>query len=205
MRSRLMTANKQILDFMHNILDEMHHIRASLTIVQNYIAVLEFNETNLRDSLKKLESKNLTTRSMSVNRIDQIENFEPKRFSKNLVLEMNTFYKNDYKGDDLQAKVNKLMFSIGKIKSQKDRAEIETERLLLQLKQTKEQLALAEENAGARELRYEKRIKKLNSIINKLKETPFIEEIVNRYEEEFEKGSKKPSRTRSNIILYNRS
>jgi hypothetical protein len=203
MRTKLASSNKQVLDFMHTILEEMHNLRANMTIIQNYIAVLEFNETYLRDSLKKIENKNFVTRSLSLRKIEQMETGENKNF--HLDFNQHSQLYMEHKDYDLQTKVNKLTLSLGKVKNQKDRAKIESEKILLQLKQTKEQLAIAEENAGARELAYENRIKKLSSIINKLKELPNIEEIITKYEKELDQGSKKHSRTRSSIILYSRS
>ena len=210
MRSKLFSSNKQLLDFMHSILDELNNLRAHLTIVQNYIAVLEFNETNLRDALKRYENKNMTTRSVSVSRIDQIERGDremPKRLCRNFILEIAPSNKHyvECRGDDIQVKFNKLKLSFEKVKNQKDRSEIETEKLLLQLKQTKEQLAFAEENASALEFSYENKIKRLNHIISRLKEMPKVEEMVQTFEKQMENMPKKHNRTRSNIILYSNS
>lgn len=208
MKNRLLPASKHNLDFMHTILDELYNLRAQLTIVQNYVAVLEFNESSLRDSIKKTDKKNLTSRSVSVNRMDEIskEDGDMMRGSKDFVLDIAPCVKmiGENRFDELKLKINKLKLSLCKLKNQRDRAKIDNERLLLQLKQTKEQLAIAEESASGREVSLENKVKELSQILYRLKENPKIEEIVNKFEEELAKTTKKHSRTRSNIIIYNR-
>ena len=207
MKSRLYSSNKQLLDFMHSILNELNTLRSKLTIVQNYLAVLEFNETTLRDSLRRLETRNTTSRSVSVSRMGEIEKAGPteskRYYNRNLVLDIAPLHRGENRADE-GLKANKLKLSLDKLKIQKERAEIETEMLLLQLKQTKELLAMAEETASAKELLYENRIKKLNQLIGKIKEIPKVEELVEKLEREIESGTKKRhTRTRSNNILYN--
>lgn len=200
MRKKLFAGNKQLLEFMHSILNELFNLRSQLTIVQNYVAVLEFNEISLRDSLKRLEPRFTVNRSASVSRFSQINTPDGKNSNKNFILDIIPAHRNDLRTDEIQSKVNKLKLSLDKLKIQKERAEIETEKLLLQLKQTKEQLAMTEETASGNELLFENKLKRLNLLLAKLKEIPKAEVIIMKFEKELESERKGHSRSRSNNV-----
>jgi acyl carrier protein phosphodiesterase len=197
MQGQMLSPSRARLEFMHSILDEMHSQRAQLTVVQNYLAVLEFNEAALRETVKKLESKNLTSRSVSVNRLDQILGGGTPP-SKGLVLEMAPVRP----AEDTTAALNKMKLHNCRLKAQRDRAEINTERLLLQLKQAKEQIAMAEESAASRELALENKLLKANQLLARLKEVPNVEAAIMKFEQDCLRSAKKHGRTRSNVIVY---
>lgn len=200
MRSKLFPINRSILNFMHSTLDDLQSLRAQLTIIQNYIAVLEFNESILRQSLQKQEKTCQTTRSQSVSRMNELLKLETSNKSKNFVLEIAPKIK---QREDFSIKLNKLKLRICKLKNLKERAEIDNERLLIQLKQAKEQIAICEEEAANRELALELRYQKLMSVVVKLKEIPTIRPIVSGIEQQVYKSDKKHFRTRSGIIVFN--
>ena len=221
MRSRLHSSSKSILDFMHSILNELQNLRAQLTIVQNYIAVLEFNEATLRESLTKLEKKSFTTRSVSVSRIQELTRTEtasndfkfdiaPKiRLDKNDPKKLPNFCKArnlnqiKEKSADFASKLNKLILRNCKLKNLKQRAEIDNERLLLQLKQAKEQIAISEEEAAGRELALEIKCQKMTTILQRLREIPTVRHLVLGFEAEIQRSKKIHNRTKSGIIFYN--
>lgn len=218
MRSRLHSSSKSILDFMHSILNELQNLRAQLTIVQNYIAVLEFNEATLRESLTKLEKKNFTTRSVSVSRIQELARTEatsndfkfdiaprpkPEKNELKILSQGKIFNQTKEKSDDFASKFNKLILRNCKLKNLKQRAEIDNERLLLQLKQAKEQIAISEEEAAGRELALEIKCQKMTTILQRLKEIPTVRHLVLGFEAEMQRSKKIHNRTKSGIIFYN--
>lgn len=206
MRSRLHSSSKSILDFMHSILNELQNLRAQLTIVQNYIAVLEFNEATLRESLTKLEKKNFTTRSVSVSRIQELARTEATSNDfKFDIAPRPKPEKNELKekSDNFASKFNKLILRNCKLKNLKQRAEIDNERLLLQLKQAKEQIAISEEEAAGRELALEIKCQKMTTILQRLKEIPTVRHLVLGFEAEMQRSKKIHNRTKSGIIFYN--
>ena len=200
MRSKLFPINRSILNFMHSTLDDLQSLRAQLTVVQNYIAVLEFNESILRQSLQKQEKTCQTTRSQSVSRMNELIKLENSNRPKNFVLEIAPKVR---KSMDFSVRVNKLKLRICKLKNLKEIAEINNERMLLQLKQAKEQIAICEEEAANRELALELRYQKLVSVLVKVKEIPTIRPIVLGIEQQVYKSDKKHFRTRSGIVVFN--
>jgi hypothetical protein len=197
MRSNLSSSSKSLLNFMHSILDELQDLRAQLTIMQNYLAVLEFNEASLRESLSKLEKRNLVTRSVSVSRMEQLSRSES--FKSDFVFDFAPKIVNE----DIRDKINKLILRNCKMKNLKNRAEIDKERLLLQLKQAKEQIAISEEEAANRELALEIRCQNMAEILQRLKDIPSFKQIVLGIEAEVQRSKKIHSRTKSGIVMYN--
>lgn len=200
MRSKLYPANRSILNFMHSTLEDLQSLRAQLTVIQNYIAVLEFNESVLRESLQVQAKPNLATRSVSVSRMDELLKVENSKKLKNFVLDIAPKVKQK---EEFSVKVNKLKLRICKLKNLKERAEIDNERLLLQLKQAKEQIAICEEEAANRELALEIRCQKLGAVISSLKDIPTVRPIVMSIEQQVYRSGKKHFRTRSGIIVFN--
>ncbi|OMJ79736.1 hypothetical protein SteCoe_20163 [Stentor coeruleus] len=127
-----------------------------------------------------------------------------KRYSKGLIPDSpSTKGSLDFKAEILQSKINSLKISLGKSKNEKDQLEIENQKLLLQLKQAKEQLALCEENSSSKEVAYANKIKKLNYIISKLKDIPNLSELINKCEREVGKHLMNHKRSRSSLHSKN--
>ena len=177
MKSKLFPPNKKLLEFMGNLLDQVQEIRSQLASIHNYVTILEYNEKALRDTIKCTETRCAKSRSHSASRVDQFERPEvivTKKYTRTLINDSpSTKNSIEFKNEDLLGKVNTLKIALGKIKNQRDSIEIENQKLLLQLKQAKEQLALCEENSAAREVAYKNKIKKLAGVINGLKRQAF--------------------------------
>ena len=177
MKSKLFPPNKKLLEFMGSILDQVQEIRSQLAYIHNYVTILEYNEKALRDTINCTETRCPKSRSHSASRVDQFERPEvivTKKYTRTLIVDSpSTKNSIEFKSEDLQGKVSTLKIALGKIKNQRDSIEIDNQKLLLQLKQAKEQLALCEENSAAREVAYKNKIKKLTSLINSLKQQAF--------------------------------
>ena len=173
MKSKLFPPNKKLLEFMGNLLGQVQEIRSQLASIHNYVTILEYNEKVLRDTINCTEASCAKLRSHSASRVDQFERPEviaTKKYARALIVDSSSTKNSiEFKNDDLRGKVSSLKIAFGKIKNQRDSIEIENQKLLLQLKQAKEQLALCEENSAAREVAYKNKIKKLMSLINSLK------------------------------------
>jgi regulator of replication initiation timing len=177
MKSKLFPPNKKLLEFMGSVLDQVQEIRSQLASIHNYVTILEYNEKALRDSLNCSETRCAKSRSHSASRVDQFERPEvivSKKYTRTLILDSpSTKNSMEFKNDDLQSKVSTLKIALGKMKNSRDSIEIDNQKLLLQLKQAKEQLALCEENSAAREVAYKNKIKKLTSVMNSLRRQAF--------------------------------
>ena len=203
MKSKLFPPNKKLLDFMNTILDQVHEIRGQLSAIHNYLTVLEYNDKSLRESLNTYDRSPSSNRSHSALRLDPFE--QPiralsKRFTRTLLNDSHSTKNSlEFKSEDAQTRINTMKIALGKIKNQRDQTDIENQKLLLQLKQAKEQLALCEENAAAKEVSYENQIKRLSNIIGKIKEIPNMADIVIRCEREINRTNKNYRRTRSTL------
>lgn len=173
MKSKLFPPNKKLLEFMGSVLDQVQEIRTQLAAIHNYVTILEYNEKALRDSLNCKEDWPSKSRSHSATRIDQFEQPEKiitKKYTRTLIIDSpSTKNSIDFKPDELQGRISTLKIALGKMRNQRDSIEIDNQKMLLQLKQAKEQLALCEENAAAREVAYKNKIKNLTSLISTLK------------------------------------
>lgn len=173
MKSKLFPPNRKLVDFMGSVLDQVQEIRSQLASIHNYVTILEYNEKALRDSLNCKEDWPLKGRSHSVTRIDQFEQPEKivtKKYTRTLIIDSpSTKNSIEFKPDELHGRISTLKIALGKMKNQRDSIEIDNQKMLLQLKQAKEQLALCEENSAAREVAYKNKIKNLTSLVNTLK------------------------------------
>jgi regulator of replication initiation timing len=204
MKSRLFPPDKKMLDFINTVIGQVNDIKDQLISIQNYVAMLEFNDKSMRDSFNKYKSN--TVRSQSTTKIDPFEQPErliAKRYAQTLIDARSTKNSIEFKSDDMISKVNSLKITLGKIKNQRDQTEIENQKLLLQLKQAKEQLALCEENSAAKDVQYENKIKRLGHVIYRVRELPGLHEIVTRYEREVKKSKKSYKRSRSTFKIDN--
>lgn len=140
-------------------------------------------------------------------RMDQFEHPERsiiKRYTRTLIPDSpSTKNSIDFKSNVLQSKISSLKIALGKTKNQKDQLDIENQKLLLQLKQAKEQLALCEENSSSKEVAYENKLKKLSHIISRLKDMPNLSDIIIKYEHEVSRSSKFHKRSRSSLHSNN--
>lgn len=172
MKAKLFPPSEKLLEFMGNVLGQVSEIRNELDALKNYVSILEYNDCSLRDSLNSYEKKPSGNRSQSVIRLEfeQPERTISKRFTRTLLSDApSTKNSMEFKNDDAQVKINTLKIALGKVRNQRDSCDIENQKLLLQLKQAKEQLALCEENAAAKEVAYENQIRKLSYLLSQLK------------------------------------
>ena len=173
MKSKLFPPNETLLECMGGVMEQVNEIRGELEALHNYISILEYNDSSLRQSLNSFETRPSSNRSKSTIRNDPFE--QPgrtisKRFTRTLVSDSpSTKNSMEFKNEDVIAKINTLKIALGKVRNQRDQLDIENQKLLLQLKQAKEQLALSEENAAAKEVAYENQIRKLNFALGRLK------------------------------------
>jgi hypothetical protein len=72
------------------------------------------------------------------------------------------------KVEKMESQINQLKLTLGKLKNQRDRARINNDKLLVSLKKTKLELAVAEENAGQKQMDLKNEIKNLLRFIHTL-------------------------------------
>ena len=84
---------------------------------------------------------------------------------------------NFQKVEKMEQQINELKLALGKIKNQRDKSRIAADKLLLNLKKSKLEFAVAEENSGEKQMELKNEIKNLLVLIHNIKNTMPLPQI----------------------------